>query len=155
MRQAWGTIRERLGLRPCAPPPDHAWADLNNPSGDANSSSVTPDTRAVNIGLGLNGLGGMPPAVPSTTGTAEHEPADESGGVNAVAEGDPTPQLNSHRSEGIMIPPEVARFLVDIQADLRAALTQTQGVSDSDPDLRQEEHGNGEYDDADRTYNLY
>jgi len=163
MRQAWGTIRERLGLRPSAPPPDHAWADLNNPSGDANSRSVTPDARhlmlaemarAVNIGLGLNGLAGMAPAVPSMTGTAEHEPGDEAGGVNAVAEGDPTPQLNSHTFKGIMMPPEVERFLVDIQADLHAALTQAQGVSDSDSELRQEEHCDGECEDADRTYNL-
>jgi len=156
MRQAWGTIRERLGLRPSAPPPaDPPMGNLDqgNPGGDTNPPSVlngetlasaTPDTRelmlaemarAFNIGLGLNGLGGMPPAAPDTTGPAEHDTAEESteAPVAATADtgGDPLPQSQSHPSPSsgsVAIPPEGSfeRFLVDLQIDLRAALTQAE-----------------------------
>lgn len=153
MRQAWGTIRERLGLRPSAPPPaDPAMGnpDQGNPGGDTNSPSVlngeslasaTPDTRelmlaemarAFNIGLGLNGLGGMPPAASDTTGPVEHDTAEGStaaaSAVNADAEGDPLPHSQSPPSSpsgSVAMPPEGSfeRFLVDLQVDLRAALT--------------------------------
>lgn len=156
MRQAWGTIRERLGLRPSAPPPtDPAMGNLDqgNPGGDTNSPSVlngetlasaTPDTRelmlaemarAFNIGLGLNGLGGMPPAAPDVTGPTEHDATEESTEAAAAAtadtEGDPLPQSQPHPSPSsgsVAIPPEGSfeRFLVDLQIDLRAALTQAE-----------------------------
>lgn len=155
MRQAWGTIRERLGLRPSAPPPaDHAMGNLDhgNPGGDTDSPSVvngeslasaTPDTRelmlaemarAFNIGLGLNGLGGMAPAAPDATGAAEQDAAEGStevtGGAAATPEGDPLPHSQSHPSPppGVTMPPEGSfeRFLIDLQIDLRAALTQAE-----------------------------
>ena len=156
MRQAWGTIRERLGLRPSAPPPDHITDNLDqsNPGGDTNPPSVltgeslasaTPDTRelmlaemarAFNIGLGLNGLGGMAPPAPDATGTVEHDTAEGStdlaDAATPIAEGDPPPPSQSHPSPPsgrIAMPPEGSfeRFLVDLQIDLRAALTQAEG----------------------------
>jgi len=156
MRQAWGTIRERLGLRPSAPPPDHTTGNLDqgNPDGDTNPPSVlngeslasaTPDTRelmlaemarAFNIGLGLNGLGGMAPASPDATGTVEHDTAegstDSADAATPPAEGDPPSPSQSHPSPpsgSVAMPPEGSfeRFLIDLQIDLRAALTQAEG----------------------------
>ncbi|KAF8148200.1 hypothetical protein B0H34DRAFT_266272 [Crassisporium funariophilum] len=76
MRQAWGTIRERLGLRPSMPPPP---LEQDNPD-NTNAPNISPGTeptthapaslpdtkelmlaemaRAFNVGLGLNGLSG-------------------------------------------------------------------------------------------------
>ncbi|KAJ2918710.1 hypothetical protein MD484_g1711, partial [Candolleomyces efflorescens] len=133
MRQAWGTIRERLGLRP-NPPASQPSLGSNGatPAGDPSQAPVT-DTRelmlaemarAFNIGLGLNGLGG---SSNSSSATDEQQRRDDEGAAGAsehaaAAEGEapaPTP------SPSQTLPPEGSfdRFLVDLQADLRVALT--------------------------------
>ncbi|CAA7266042.1 unnamed protein product [Cyclocybe aegerita] len=186
MRQAWSTIRERLGLRPSPPVPTPT--NNNNASGtddtplmeintdgnatpadnlNANGLGQGPtDTRelmlaemarAFNIGLGLNGLGGMtPPAGAASQGSATPGAEGDSEAVGAgverpPAEGD-APETQG-RGEGHgqtqqpstspTLPPEGSfeRFLVDLQTDLRVALTQVEDVPGQQPVQEpQEEH---------------
>lgn len=152
MRQAWGTIRERLGLRPSTASPTnnvsrtplqqdgHPEVISNRVSGDLTQSG--PDTRelmlaemarAFNIGLGLNGLGGLNPSS-NQSGQASSDGAADTDGLS---DGNNPPTENSvdntsPRSQSgttaprTTLPPEGSfeRFLVDLQNDLRIALTQ-------------------------------
>ncbi|RXW18421.1 hypothetical protein EST38_g7434 [Candolleomyces aberdarensis] len=127
MRQAWSTIRERLGLRPNPPASQPSLgSNGNTQTGDLTNAPVT-DTRelmlaemarAFNIGLGLNGLGGSP----NSSSTAdEQQRQQDTGSEHAAAEG----EASASSSPSQMLPPEGSfdRFLVDLQADLRVALT--------------------------------
>ena len=165
MRQAWGTIRERLGLRP-TPPPSTTTTTTNTPApstfsaGDAPAAAVVeqqqpPTTavptdtrelmlaemaRAFNVGLGLNGLGGV---VPGGDGNNNAGANGSGGGTEGgVGEAQDLPAEGSFE-----------RFLFDLQADLRTALTGGSGgdvraADDDDDDRGGEEEGDGE--DGDR-----
>jgi len=145
MRQAWSTIRERLGLRPSVHHPDVPTSTADEtfplPPGDAFNSApadarelmLAEMARAFNIGLGLNGSG-----APSSS--------DENGPVNGPADTEGLGPINTEaqpRSQesgtnrtspvaaasetvpAISMPQEGSfeRFLVDLQLDLRVALT--------------------------------
>ncbi|PPQ89111.1 hypothetical protein CVT25_006483 [Psilocybe cyanescens] len=154
MRQAWGTIRERLGLRPSASPlPDVAARNnlqqddngdipLTRPNGDSTSYGTPTDTReimlaemarAFNIGLGLNGLGGLasPTSAAESDQSTRDETTESSGENNSAAAPDvhsDSQPASEPGAAGITLPPEGSfeRFLVDLQIDLRAALTQVE-----------------------------
>lgn len=165
MRQAWGTIRERLGLRPSASPiPGGASRnnlqqdDHGNPSSTRHNGDPTAfgpaDTReimlaemarAFNIGLGLNGLGGLAPPTNATqsgqsTRGVFDEPtvsSDEDGSAAAPdAHSNASQSTSGSRTTGITLPPEGSfeRFLVDLQIDLRAALSQAEDDTTSAPE---------------------
>lgn len=121
MRQAWGNIRERLGLRPSgslATPGDARDPFTPGPSEgvpvDARERMLAEMARAFNLGLGL-------------TGEALNSPAAESDSTGS----------ESIQPQPVSLPPEGSfeRFLVDLQSDLRAALTRdpTLGAQDQSP----------------------
>jgi hypothetical protein len=140
MREAWGAIRQRLGLRPSPGAP--AAPDANNTSA---SQSPNPDSvptvsglgsltdtrelmlaemaRAFNIGLGLNGLGGL---TPSTTAAARPPPTSSSSESLSSSYDENVNSLRPQAPPVATVPPEGSfeRFLVDLQVDLRLALTQ-------------------------------
>lgn len=141
MREAWVAIRQRLGLRSSGAP---AAPEANNttPSQSPNPESAPPvsglgsltDTRelmlaemarAFNIGLGLNGLGGLSP----NTTAAAPPPLTSSSSESLLSSYDDHDNLLRPRTQatsGAAVPPEGSfeRFLVDLQVDLRVALTQ-------------------------------
>jgi hypothetical protein len=172
MRQAWGTIRERLGLRPSVPhpeaPPTTATDLFPNSTGDgfnpvpanARELMLAEMARAFNIGLGLNGLGGPsssnergPVNVPADTeglgpSDAEAPPRSQENGANVA----PSTGDASETVPRIGMPAEGSfeRFLVDLQLDLRVALThvreetlgeanQNEHVTNGQPEQRPEE----------------
>lgn len=109
LRQAWGSIRERLGLRS-----PHEGSDPNRSSTPANPNDprevvLAQMARAFNLGFGMS-TESTNEAPPNTTDSSEENPD--------------SPQL----------PPEGSfeRFLVDLQVDLRATLT-SQETSESTP----------------------
>ena len=169
MRQAWGTIRERLGLRPTPPPSTNTPAPSTSSAGDVppppavaeqqqpSTAAVPTDTRelmlaemarAFNVGLGLNGLGGVVPG-----GDANHNNAGASGngsGNEGGGGGGGVGEVQELPAEG-----SFERFLYDLQADLRSALTGGSGGDvragdnddDGDDSGREEE---GDDEDGDR-----
>ena len=143
MRHAWGTIRERLGLRPSAPPPEQDTRNIDvPPSTTAATATATatepappislPDTRELMLaemtrafnggfGLGAHGVSGAPASRNNNQAGGESTvpPA-----VNNQDSSDPrTPSLAT-------LPPEGSfdRFLMDLQIDLRTALTQAEDL---------------------------
>ncbi len=96
MRQAWASIRERLGIRP---PRLSDRNDDRADAGDARERMLAEMARAFNLGLGINS--------PSTDGSTPADSPD-----TAL----PLPQLPA---EGTF-----ERFLIDLQLDLRTTLTQ-------------------------------
>lgn len=149
MRHAWGTIRERLGLRPSAPSgtatpvdengvPPAAAGGLESVPTDARELMLAEMARAFNIGLGLNGLGGLSsnPADENgpTGGPADTEAVGASSGTGnnnsqANERNSTPPPAASETALPITMPPEGSfeRFLVDLQLDLRLALTRPEG----------------------------
>lgn len=134
MRQAWGTIRERLGLRPTPSPrtslglESNGLGAANGLAGLGNGSGVT-DTReimleemarAFNIGLGLNGFGTAPSSPGSTSTTTSPD-----GDVRARGTVPVDDEISEESVGSGTLPPEGSfdRFLVDLQSDLRVALT--------------------------------
>lgn len=142
MREAWGAIRQRLGLRPSsgasATPEVNSTAASQSPnpgpvpavSGlgsltDTRELMLAEMARAFNIGLGLNGLGGL---APSTT-PASPPPLTSSSSESLLSSDDGNDNLLrpiTQAQPGVAVPPEGSfeRFLVDLQVDLRLALTQ-------------------------------
>lgn len=124
MRQAWGTIRERLGLRSGnadATTDEHAGANEAAPRAgvtDTRELMLAEMARAFNVGLGLGASTGSP----STAGGAD---------LSSSGEAEVAPEPDDAPAQG---PPNVPaegsfeRFLVDLQSDLRAALAQDGGV---------------------------
>ncbi|KAF8802148.1 hypothetical protein BYT27DRAFT_7341509 [Phlegmacium glaucopus] len=146
MRHAWGTIRERLGLRPSAPSEqDTRNTDVpvvpptttTTPTDPATPISL-PDTRelmlaemtrAFNLGFGLNGngLGGGLAGSGNGNNEAEGESAVMSDANNTNSNQEPT---DSGTPPLATLPPEGSfdRFLMDLQIDLRTALTQVEDL---------------------------
>ena len=137
MRHAWGTIRERLGLRPSAPS-EQDTRNTEVPVVPASPTTVAdpaaqpslPDTRelmlaemtrAFNVGFGLNGNFDGSLASGNNNNQAEGEPtvtSDTSDANNQESSESGTPPA-------VTLPPEGSfdRFLMDLQIDLRTALT--------------------------------
>ncbi|KAL0960902.1 hypothetical protein HGRIS_005911 [Hohenbuehelia grisea] len=121
MRSAWDSLRDRLGLRNTSPTTPSE-PNLVNENGvntlrgrldDPRELMLAEMTRAFNMGLGLNeSTNSTPQAAPAAT-----PPAPANG------ENPPPPLL---ALTGRAMPPEGSfeRFLVDLQVDLRVALTQ-------------------------------
>ncbi|KIL61915.1 hypothetical protein M378DRAFT_108977 [Amanita muscaria Koide BX008] len=117
MRNAWSSIRERLGIRPSTSP------DIptsNNNAAPGSAVPASPDTRemmlsemarAFSVGLGLGGFTG--PAANTNNNV-----------LNRSTEAPATPEPRLPPAEG-----SFERFLVDLQADLRNALTTGEGGS--------------------------
>lgn len=109
LRSAWGNIRERLGLRPSPAPasPLGSNGEPNTPSilaaNDPREVMMAQMARAFNLGFGMGSGDGM--------GSSENGGAEE--------------------NREIAMPPEGSfeRFLIDLQADLRVALTSPGGLS--------------------------
>lgn len=157
MRQAWGAIRERLGLRPSTSPTDDLLRPNHNQDTNTLDSSPTLsqvdgvelgspiDTRelmlaemarAFNIGLGLNGLGGLAPGN-ATSGRRDHEDTNNSDETRASPEETSATyqsQAQSTENSNATLPPEGSfeRFLIDLQNELRSALTRPDDESFSD-----------------------
>lgn len=119
MRHAWGSLRERLGRRNANG--GESQTPRTRPDGtpmDAREIMLAEMARAFNLGLGLGNAG----------------PAPDSGGIEVnigqQQNGDP-PSAPYPDPAGVQQPPEVPlpaegsfeRFLVDLQADLRVALS--------------------------------
>ena len=103
--------------------------------------------RAFNVGLGLNGLGGVVPGGDANNNAG----ANGSGGGNEGGEGG-VGEAQDLPAEG-----SFERFLFDLQADLRTALTGGSGgdvrAADDDDDDdrgREEEEEEGDGEDGDR-----
>ncbi|GLB45538.1 putative RING-like zinc finger [Lyophyllum shimeji] len=123
LRQAWGSIRERLGLRP-APP------SSSNPTSTSASETELPTTspstdprehlfgqmaRAFNLGLGLASESASAPSPVSASGTDSRSEEEEQAAAGASAGNASDRQPPAEGS--------FERFLIDLQTDLRVALT--------------------------------
>ncbi|KIM78467.1 hypothetical protein PILCRDRAFT_824363 [Piloderma croceum F 1598] len=152
MRHVWGTLRDRLGRRMAGHGSNSQAASVNeqrpNINGRTRPSGAPIDTReimlaemarAFNLGLGLSNRAASPDA--------------GAGGErnNGQAESGPSPSATSPGSDGVPRPPELQlpaegsfeRFLMDLQVDLRAALSaqdspvnQLPYTQHSDPEVR-------------------
>ncbi|KAH9829668.1 uncharacterized protein C8Q71DRAFT_717942 [Rhodofomes roseus] len=118
IRNVWESVRDRLGLQPRGQSDGNASAEGDNP----NEIRMRPGdmfaemARALNIGLGL-GDGNVPGTRQSDSNDGDDVPATEEGADTAdAAAGD-----HAERPP----PPEDSfeRFLLNLQADLRAALS--------------------------------
>ena len=150
MRHAWGTIRERLGLRPSAPPPEQGTRNIDVPPATTAAAAAAtatepaapislPDTRELMLaemtrafnggfGLGAHGIAGAPASRNNNQAEGESTvPPDANNTVNNQGSSDSrTPSLAT-------LPPEGSfdRFLMDLQIDLRTALTQAEDLPHS------------------------
>ncbi|TFK69550.1 hypothetical protein BDN72DRAFT_897220 [Pluteus cervinus] len=114
LRQAWSSIRERLGLRPTpgpAPPNTTGQPPARDATTDTRELMLAEMARAFNLGLGLN-----PEGTTQTEGDSQREPSTST----------PPPTSPNDRPSPPPLPAEGSfdRFLMDLQADLRVALTQ-------------------------------
>ena len=149
MRHAWGTIRERLGLRPSIPPSEQDARNTDVPVVPSTTTATAADpvapislpgtrelmlaemTRAFNVGFGLNG-NGMSGALSGNNSQAEGEltatPDTNNTGNNQESSTSAIPPLAA-------LPPEGSfdRFLMDLQIDLRTALTQVEDPPTTPP----------------------
>ena len=121
VRNAWGNLRERLGLRAANPPAANPANGPNffpmRPDGtpmDAREVMLAEMARAFNLGLGLG---------TDATGGANSPPAENGNGTGTSGEPNNTPPANTR--PGRSLPPEDSfeRFLVDLQTELRVALS--------------------------------
>ncbi|KAF8073474.1 hypothetical protein FPV67DRAFT_749065 [Lyophyllum atratum] len=124
LRQAWGSIRERLGLRPAPPPsttPSASASETDLPtapvSGDPREHLFGQMARAFNLGLGLAGESAAAPS------TAPGTMPDAINGEGEYVEGGP----GGRPSGALPAEGSFERFLLDLQTDLRVALTSTNG----------------------------
>lgn len=127
MRQAWGSIRERLGLRT----PNNTSLTGGGtepitgrrPDGtqmDAREIMLAEMARAFNLGLGLG----------SDTGSGDPVTDEDANRASS-----PTPEGTTLPTGERQLPVEGSfeRFLVDLQTDLRIALTQDPSVARNEP----------------------
>lgn len=127
LRHAWGSIRERLGLRPAPPPESNTSSNVATTtalptSTDPRELMLAQMARAFNLGFGLNSDG-------QATGTAGRSQTDANS--TAVGEHDTEESTASSNTTAPQLPPEGSfeRFLVDLQVDLREALTSPNGLT--------------------------
>lgn len=116
IRNVWESFRERLGLNRNSPPNSTEETQANNEEqGNMRPGEImlAEMARALNIGLGLNGDG---------SGTMGHN-SDPQSSANGETRSDSIPT-------GRPVPPEDSfeRFLLNLQADLRVALSED-GIS--------------------------
>ncbi|KAH7923825.1 hypothetical protein BV22DRAFT_1196412 [Leucogyrophana mollusca] len=127
MRQVWSSLRDRLGLRgPGVPGARNEEGDLGvrmRPDGtpmDAREIMLAEMARAFNLGLGLNN--GPAPAAGDSGSNPVSAAAPSTGSQEGRATGS---QPNNEAAAPSLPPPDsFERFLIDLQADLRIALTQ-------------------------------
>ncbi|KZT09097.1 uncharacterized protein LAESUDRAFT_537861 [Laetiporus sulphureus 93-53] len=121
IRNVWESLRERLGLNSRNP----AFGGVNSSQGEGGNGSgegrmrpgemmLAEMARALNLGLGLNGEGGSASSTASDDATVV--PSDSASSSDATV----TPAVEAP------LPPEDSfeRFLINLQADLRAALSE-------------------------------
>jgi hypothetical protein len=122
VRNAWGNLRERLGLRPTNTPANPSnepnLLTRTRPDGtpmDAREVMLAEMARAFNLGLGLGA---------DATGQTNPSPPENESGDGAGGEPDVPPQANAR--SGRPLPPEDSfeRFLINLQSELRVALSQ-------------------------------
>ncbi|KAF9468743.1 hypothetical protein BDZ94DRAFT_1294288 [Collybia nuda] len=124
LRHAWGSIRERLGLRPAPQsednPPSNTATTTSSGSTDPRELMLAQMARAFNLGFGLNGEG-------QAAGAVGRPQADTNGTVAS----EPNAEESRVISDSPQLPPEGSfeRFLVDLQVDLREALTSPGGLT--------------------------
>jgi hypothetical protein len=135
MRHVWSSLRDRLGLRTPgmgAPGTDES---VGRPSPrDARELLLSEMARAFNLGLGV----GSPPVVPGAV--------NASGPTTPAAE---TAAVNGGRNNDVpIVPPpgSFERFLIDLQSDLRVALSESVPVDADDED----EGDDDNHEDEDR-----
>jgi len=127
LRQAWGSIRERLGLRPTPPSVTTTSSPEMEPqvapglsSNDPRELVLAQMARAFNLGFGL--------------GDSSTNPATREGGESEASQPRENAAPETLQNEGaLQLSPDGSfeRFLVDLQADLRAALTTSRSPSDN------------------------
>ena len=145
MRHAWGTIRERLGLRPSAPPLEQDTRNINVPLPTTAATATAtepaapislPDTRELMLaemtrafnggfGLGAHGIAGAPTSRNNNQAEGESAvPPDANNTINNQESSE------SRTPSSATLPPEGSfdRFLMDLQIDLRTALTQAEDL---------------------------
>lgn len=110
MRHAWGNLRERLGIP--SNRTSNTTAPISPETGrpmDAREAMLSEMARAFNLGLGLG---------PNVAGGPSADSAGEG---------------NGEEDAGRTLPPEDSfeRFLIDLQADLRVALSQPEEQANS------------------------
>ncbi|KAF8636219.1 hypothetical protein AX17_003705 [Amanita inopinata Kibby_2008] len=117
MRNAWTSIRERLGIRPSGSSSSTSSVGNAGTSSTVQSAADTREmmlsemARAFSVGLGLGGFSGGPTSNnPNVLASAAERPS--------------TPEARALPTEG-----SFERFLMDLQADLRVALTTGEGGS--------------------------
>ncbi|OBZ71106.1 hypothetical protein A0H81_08618 [Grifola frondosa] len=113
IRNVWESVRDRLGLSARNPSLNGAQPDGSSAVGGETrmrpgEMMLAEMARALNIGLGLNSDGGSGGARPVPT----HQPAAGGEGAGVVDGNSPSPPEDSFE-----------QFLINLQADLRAALT--------------------------------
>lgn len=120
MRHVWSSLRDRLGLRAPGMGAPGAEENAGRPSPrDARELLLSEMARAFNLGLGV----GSPPVVPAANASAPTAPAAEAAEVNEGRNNDVP----------ILPPPgSFERFLIDLQSDLRVALSQESVPVDAD-----------------------
>lgn len=124
LRHAWGSIRERLGLRPAPPtssPSIESGSEIPTPpSNDPRELVLAQMARAFN--LGFNGDSAAP------------LPTDREGGDTGESQRQEETTVGTTQNETNPSSPSdgsFERFLVDLQADLRAALTNSHTLSNA------------------------
>ncbi|KAH7915433.1 hypothetical protein BJ138DRAFT_1109648 [Hygrophoropsis aurantiaca] len=124
MRQVWSSLRDRLGLRGPGIPGTRVEetdpAVRTRPDGtpmDAREIMLAEMARAFNLGLGLNNPPQAVSGDSATNPTAASTSPQEARPSNL--------QVNNETTPPSLPPPDsFERFLIDLQADLRIALTQ-------------------------------
>ncbi|KAH7885165.1 hypothetical protein F5I97DRAFT_1810997 [Phlebopus sp. FC_14] len=111
MRHVWSSLRDRLGLggHNNSGNPSSGTGTGRTRSRDAREVMLAEMARAFNLGLGLGS--GQSPAVPTNNQTTQSH--GEGGDANGTEFAVPAPPPDSFE-----------RFLMDLQTDLRVALTQ-------------------------------
>lgn len=143
MRQAWGSLRERLGLRaqtnntlsstPASTTPPRSSTDPNTASSvDAREMMLTEMARAFNMGLGLDSNNSEQSSQRSSA-----PPADANGSDTANSSSSTNSPID-RAAEGTF-----DRFLEDLQTDLRLVLTGNGNTGDTN-----EQDGHSESEDT-------
>jgi hypothetical protein len=133
MRHVWGSLRERLGWRTAGSGNGNSNVGTGNepqsnsrtrPDGtpmDAREIMLAEMARAFNLGLGLGGTGLAPHTAAAAAGEGDGEDQEAGDSPSAAS---PAP-VSAQRLPEVPLTAEGSfeRFLVDLQADLRVALS--------------------------------
>jgi hypothetical protein len=130
MRHAWGTIHERLGLRPSAPSPEQGTRNIDVPQPTtAPTAAATATEPAAPISLPDTRdlmLAEMTRVFNGGFGLGAHRIAGTPAFNNQESSGSRTPSLATLHLKAVLTGSD--RFLMDLQIDLRTALTQAEDL---------------------------